>query len=327
MNKMVKLVLLAFALVVLARSSVAQTSSVHYTSDNLVTDPNGVVWFKNKFHMFHQYFKLENNARDVLFFQKVQWGHATSDDLLSWQSHASVVKGFIDPKPTFYKNKLVTNVSMVVPFSGCAIVDDKNVTGLLKAKDEPVLLIYTSISKFLFGVIDPIINADFILSTVTMFYSYDGFNFEKFPKPIIDKSETIRNFRDPTIFKYRDGHFNLIMVENMRYAIYRSPDLLNWQKVSNFQFDHLPRDVVELETPNLAEIANTSFLIYSANRELNIGHSGFPFYCSVRYFVGHFDGYEFKVDKGQSRPLDGPDFYAGKRAFSRVLERFKLFSI
>ena len=314
---MFKLAPLAFALAVLAEASVAQTNSVHFSSDNLVTDPNGVVSFRNKYHIFYQYFNLQNSTRDVLFFQRVNWGHATSEDLLSWQSHGTVVQGYVDQEPTFFKGKLVTNVSVTVPFSGSAIVDDKNVTGLMKAKDEPVLLIYTSMSKFLFGVIDPIINADFILSTVTMFYSHDGYNFRKYDRPIIDRSETIRNFRDPTIFKYREDHFNLIMVENMQYAIHASNDLLNWRKVSNFKFDNLPSDVVELETPNLMMVGNTSFLIYSANRELNVGHTGFPFYCSTRYFVGNFDGFDFRVNKGQSRPFDGPDLYAGRSELSR----------
>lgn len=216
---MFKLAVLAFTLVLLGETSAA--SSVHFTSDNLVTDPNGIVWFKGKHHMFYQYFRLENNTRDLLFFQRVNWGHSTSDDLLVWQTHDTVVRGYVDSEPTFFHGKQVHNVSVVVPFSGNAIVDDKNVTGLLKAKDEPVLMLYTSMSKFLFGVIDPLINADFILSTVTMFYSYDGYNFKKYEKPIIDRSETIRNFRDPTIFKYRDGHFNLIMVENMRVSAIR----------------------------------------------------------------------------------------------------------
>lgn len=213
---MSKLTVLAFALVLLGEALAA--SSVHFTSDNLVTDPNGVVYFNGKHHMFYQYFKLENNVRDVLFFQRVRWGHSTSDDLLDWQTHDTVIQGYVDPEPTIYQGRLVTNVSVVVPFSGNAIVDDKNVTGLMKAKDQPVLLLYTSMSKFLFGVIDPIIGADYILSTVTMFYSHDGYNFTKYEKPIIDRSETIRNFRDPTISKYRDGHFNLIMVENMRVS-------------------------------------------------------------------------------------------------------------
>ena len=313
---MLKLSSLTFILAILVKASIGQTSSVHFSSDDLVTDPNGVVYFNGKYHLFYQYFKMENTTRDVLFFQRVNWGHSTSDDLLSWRSHGTVVQGYVDPEPTIYRGKPVPKVSVVVPFSGSAIVDDKNVTGLMKNKDEPVLLIYTSISKFLFGVIDPIINADFILSTVTMFYSYDGYNFTKYEKPIIDRSETIRNFRDPTIFKYQEGKYNLIMVENMKYAIHYSTDLVNWRKASNFQFDSLPSDVVELETPNLMEVGNTSFLIYSANRELNVGPTGFPFYCSVRYFVGQFDGYEFKVNKAQSRSLDGPDFYAGKRASS-----------
>lgn len=41
------------------------------------------------------------------------------------------------------------NVSVLVPFSGSAIVDYRNDSGLMKQKDEPILMIYVSMSKFL----------------------------------------------------------------------------------------------------------------------------------------------------------------------------------
>ena len=143
-----------------------------------------------------------------------------------------------------------------------------------------------------------------------MFYSYDGYNFKKYPKPIIEKSYTIRNYRDPTVFKFKDSHYNLVMVENMQFGIHKSPDLINFKKTSVFKPTNLPKDIVELETPNIIEIKNQSFLIISANRELNNPPTGFPFYCSTRYFVGNFDGYEFKLNKNQSREFSGPDLYA-----------------
>lgn len=41
----------------------------------------------------------------------------------------------------------VKTVSNIVPFSGSAIVDTQNVTGLLKSLDDPVIVVYTSLSK------------------------------------------------------------------------------------------------------------------------------------------------------------------------------------
>ena len=60
-----------------------------------------------------------------------------------------IIRGGFDPTPTFYQGKRVENVSIQVPFSGSAVVDSRNDSGLMRRKNEPVLMIYVSMSKFL----------------------------------------------------------------------------------------------------------------------------------------------------------------------------------
>lgn len=158
----------------------------------------------------------------------------------------------------------------------------------------------------LFGEIDEETNNNFIFSTVYMYYSYDGYKYEQYKTPMIDRSLTIRNFRDPIVFKYEDNHYNLIMCENLKLAIHKSKDLIHWEKVSLFDYP-LPNDVVELETPNMLMVDKTSLLIVSINVKAD---DSISFFCTMKYFVGQFDGYEFKVEKNQSREFDGPDLYA-----------------
>lgn len=256
--------------------------------------------------MFYQYFTLDKPERDITFFTKVVWGHSTSTDLLNWNVHEKIINGSTDPLPTFFRGKEVKTVSNIVPFSGSAIVDTQNVTGLLKSMDDPVIVVYTSLSKMLFGEIDEETNNNFIFSTVYMYYSYDGYKFQQYETPMIDKSLTIRNFRDPIVFKYEDNHYNLIMCENLKLAIHKSKDLIHWEKVSLFDYP-LPNDVVELETPNLLTVDKTSLMIVSINVKAD---DSISFFCTMKYFVGTFDGYEFKVEKNQSREFDGPDLYA-----------------
>ena len=160
-------------------------------------------------------------------------------------------------------------------------------------------MIYSSISKFLFGEFDAVTNADFILSEVYMYYSYDGYTFKRYERPIIERSEIYRNFRDPVVFKYEEKHYNLLMVENTRLCIYRSSDLINWTKESTFEYE-LPNDVVEWETSNLIQIGNESLLILSLNKE---PENEDLHYCSTRYFVGSFDGHRFEVDNNQTREV------------------------
>lgn len=104
---------------------------------------------------------------------------------MNWEIHEKIIKGYKDPNPTFYRGKEIKTVTNIIPFSGSAIVDSQNVTGLLKDIEEPIIMVYTSMSKMLFGEIDEITNNNFIFSTVYMFYSYDGYKFIKYETPMI----------------------------------------------------------------------------------------------------------------------------------------------
>ena len=300
---MFKLSVLFISFVFLVRNAIG----VHFTDDSLITDVCGISKFNDKYHMFYQYFNLtENGERDINFFQKVSWGHSTSTDLLKWTIHDKIINPTIDPQPTFFKNKEVKHVSPVVPFSGSTIVDSTNATGLLVNADEPILMLYTSLSKFLFDIQDPETYGNFIFSTVHMFYSYDGYKFERYHRPMIEKSETLRNFRDPVVFKYKEGHYNLIMEENTKLGIHKSSDLINWTKVSTFEYE-VGSDVVEWETPNVIRVGNKTLLVLSVNLKPD---DSYWHWSTVKYFVGDFDGYRFSVERNQSREFDGPDLYA-----------------
>ena len=286
--------------------AVRNVASVHLTDHDMVTDPCGLVLFKGRYHIFYQFFRLKGQKLNLETFQTLQWGHSSSSNLIDWVNHEKVINSTFDPEPTFFRGKEMKNVGKRMPFSGSTIVDSTNATGLLIKPNEPILMIYSSISKVLYGEFDPLTSADFILSEVYMYYSYDGYKFKKYERPIVQRSEIYRNFRDPVVFRYRDGHFNLLMCENTRLAIYQSTDLINFKKTSTFEFD-LPKDVVEWETPNLVPIGNQSFLILSNNLEPRTQSTeerrpDFHF-ATTRYFVGSFDGYRFEVHRNETREV------------------------
>lgn len=250
------------------------------------------------------------------------WNHATSDNMLNWQRKGTIIRGYWDPQPTFYRGKQLQNVSMIVPFAGSVIVDSRNSSGLMRNASEPVLLLYTSLSKFLLGTQDPVrYNQMFIYSAVSLFYTYDGDHYYKYERPLINYSETIRDFRDPNVFRFNDS-FYMIMIENMEFAIHRSSDLINFEKVSNFDpAPYIPSDIIEVETPYLVTFGNDTFLIYSSHHnlpEFNNTERAYAngvyhhfLYGTTRYIVGTFDGVEFRPHaNNQSREFDGPDLYA-----------------
>lgn len=204
-------------------------------------------------------------------FHKSMWNHATSDDMLNWQRKGTIIRGYWDPKSTFFRGKEVKKVSMIVPFAGSVYVDSRsNSSGLMRSKNEPVLLLYTSLSKFLIDTVDPLrYNQLFIYSSVHMFYSYDAEGFHKYPRPLINYSETIRDFRDPNVFKFNETQYSMIMIENMEFAIHRSVDLINFEKASNFDpTPFIPSDIIEVETPYLVTFGEDTFLIYSSHHNL-----------------------------------------------------------
>ena len=44
-----------------------------------MNDPNGFSYYKDKFHLFYQYYPYDSQ------WGPMHWGHAVSDDLLHWE--------------------------------------------------------------------------------------------------------------------------------------------------------------------------------------------------------------------------------------------------
>ena len=44
-----------------------------------MNDPNGVIYYKGKYHFFYQYNPYHG------FWENMHWGHAVSEDMLHWE--------------------------------------------------------------------------------------------------------------------------------------------------------------------------------------------------------------------------------------------------
>lgn len=116
-------------------------------------------------------------------------------------------------------------------FSGGAIIDHGNVTGLQANRNKKTLvLVFTA--------------HDVSTSEQKQWlaYSNDAPEYEHFQyyenNPIIPNPNpsTQKDFRDPTVLKY-DNHFVLVLAAFNRTMIYNSADLLKWKFVSEFGVD------------------------------------------------------------------------------------------
>ena len=52
---------------------------LHLTSErNWMNDPNGLIYYKGKYHAFYQHFPYATQLGSM------HWGHAVSDDMVNW---------------------------------------------------------------------------------------------------------------------------------------------------------------------------------------------------------------------------------------------------
>src|SRR5690554_396199 len=97
---------------------VSERPKFHFTPPKgWMNDPNGFIHYKNEFHLFYQ-----ANPNDISWGQ-IEWGHATSINLLDWTHQKSAIK----PNKTYDK-------------FGCW-------SGTTIEKEEKIYLFYTGIEK------------------------------------------------------------------------------------------------------------------------------------------------------------------------------------
>ena len=166
----------------------------HYSvKDGWGNDPNGMVYYNGIYHLFYQFYYGGPN------WGPMHWAHATSTDLIHWEENPI----------TFYPDEYGTM------FSGCAVVDEDNTSGLFEDGE---------------GGLVALITANGNGQRIIVAYSSDGMNWEKTEGVAVDWTEDPlgnRDFRDPKVFRYENKWFMAIAGGPLR--IYSSDDLLNWE--------------------------------------------------------------------------------------------------
>ena len=214
----------------------------------------------------------------------MHWGHSVSKDLIHWQH--------LDPA--------IARDTLGHIFSGSTVIDKNNSAGYGK---DAMIAFYTSASDE-HGQIQ------------CMAYSTDnGRTYTKYEKnPILTPFDGLKDFRDPKVFWYEPAQKWYMIVsadKNMRF--YSSTDLKQWEYLSQFGEGYGVQ-------PNQFECPDFIQLPVDGNKDnmkwvmiVNI-NPGCPFGGSAtEYFVGTFDGKEFKCDNDKSvtKWLDfGKDHYA-----------------
>lgn len=248
---------------------------VHFTSRyGWNNDPNGLIYADGVYHMFYQH----NPAGTR--WGNMHWGHATSGDLVHW----------VEKEEALYPDRHGTM------FSGSAIADCDNVTGLKDGDFAPILLYYTAAggtSRLSEG--QPF--AQF------MAYSTDGgMTFRKYSDTPILPHITGSN-RDPKVVfaKELNAWLLALYLDGRDYRLFISRDLLHWE---DFQNITLPEDA---ECPdfyplNCAETGERMWIFSGASDTYMVGllsENGFhPIDEPIPYRLGGGGSYAAQTFSG-----------------------------
>ena len=167
-----------------------------------INDPNGLIFFQNKYHFFYQYNPFE------AVWGTMHWGHAVSTDMIHWE-YLPVALAPSEPYDNHPKGGC---------FSGSAIEHEGR-----------LYLFYTGKTDY----------GDGFVQAQCMAYSDDGIAFKKASEnPVIPSPPpgySKENFRDPKVWKH-DGKFYMICGGQKDHfaaaLLYRSTNLTDWEYVN-----------------------------------------------------------------------------------------------
>jgi len=250
-----------------------------------MNDPNGMVYLDGEYHLFYQYYPDSN------VWGPMHWGHAVSTDMLNWK-HLPVA---------------LLPDSLGYIFSGSAVFDARNTSGLGSLENPPLVAIFT--------YHDPITekNGSHTYQNQGIAFSTDrGRNWTKFIGNPVLKNPGINDFRDPKVFWHEEsGKWILILAVHDRIHLYSSPNLLDWTFQSEFG-QGLGAHGGVWECPDLfsIKVKETNEMKWVMLVSINPGGPNGG--SATQYFAGDFDGKNFMTENKDIRWVDwGRDNYAG----------------
>ena len=255
----------------------------HFTPPkNFINDPNGLVFLGGEYHLFYQH----NPEGDR--WGHMSWGHAVSRDLVRW-----------DHLPVALREE-----AGIMIFSGSAVFDARNSSGLGRPDAPPLVAIYTGD-----GHKKQTQNLASSIDRGRTWMKYAG-------NPVLDLNSN--SFRDPKVFWHKPSSrwiMATVLADERKVCFWSSKDLKSWDKRGDFGPAGSIKGV--WECPELFEAPVLDGVNEESRWVLKVDvNDGAPFGGSGgQYFVGRFDGKEFQPDKRERDPLwidYGKDFYASQ---------------
>lgn len=260
----------------------------HFTpAKGWMNDPNGMFYLDGEYHLFYQYYP------DSTVWGPMHWGHAVSSDLVTWEELPIAL----------YPD------SLGYIFSGSAVYDRENSSGLSSAENPPIVAIFTyhDMAGEKSGKTD-------YQSQGIAFSTDKGRTWKKYEGNPVLPNQGIRDFRDPKVSQIalEDGSklWLMTLAVQDRIQFYQSPDLKNWTAWGEFGQGigahggvwECP-DLIPFTTPG----GELKWVLL-----VSINPGGPQKGSATQYFIGDFKNGLFIPDDTMIRWLDyGPDNYAG----------------
>jgi fructan beta-fructosidase len=267
--------------------------SFHFTpKQGWMNDPNGMIFLNGQYHLFFQHYP------DSTVWGPMHWGHATSSDLVQWKEQPIAL----------YPD----SIGMI--FSGSAVLDNNNTSGLGRGGIAPLVAIYTQ--HYMPG--EKAGRTDFQNQSIA--YSLDeGKTWTKYAGNPVLKTPNIKDFRDPKVIWHAPTQkwiMSLAVADHVEF--YSAPNLINWTKESELGKNAFAHGGV-WECPDLLHFNINGKTIWVLLVSMNPGGPNGG--SATQYMVGDFDGHTFKPYSNDIKWMDyGPDNYAGV-SFSNVEDR------
>ncbi|QMW03855.1 glycoside hydrolase family 32 protein [Spirosoma foliorum] len=292
---MQKIRLTSLLFIILSQFSFGQSHQVPMKSDRYrpqfhftpkahwMNDPNGMVYYKGTYHLFFQYYPK------ATVWGPMHWGHATSKDMVHWKEQPIAL----------YPD------SLGYIFSGSAVVDVNNTSGFGKNGQVPLVAIFTHHNPKLEKQ-----KPDQVESQSLAYSLDEGKTWTKYAGNPVLPNPGITDFRDPKVRWYEaQKKWIMTLATKDHITFYSSPNLKAWTKESEFGIDAGAHGGV-WECPDLIPLNHNGKTVWVLI--VNINPGGPNGGSAAQYFVGDFDGKNFKAYSKETKWMDyGTDNYAG----------------
>lgn len=233
-----------------------------------LNDPNGLVYHAGTYHLFYQHNPYGTE------WGNMHWGHAVSRDLVHWRELPEAL----------YPDALGTM------FTGCAVVDHHNSSGLGNGSQPPIVLVYTAAGEHARPPVPYTQCLAFSADGGSTWRKYDG-------NPVLPH-QAGQN-RDPKVIWHpQSGRWVMALyLERTAYALFTSPNLIDWERTC------------DLDLPGCTEVPD----FFPLPVDGDPGDVRWVFWgANTAYLVGGFDGRTFTPQGGPRRLQPAGRHYAAQ---------------